>query len=147
MSSEAFQDKIVTLKKSFDPSLFGAEELYKKLIEMGKALPPYPLLFKTKEHLVRGCQSDLYLNASLKEGKLFFDALSESLISAGLAAFLISVYNGEPPETLLQHSPTFLEELGISTSLSPGRSNGLSSIHLRMKQEALKQFLFINQRK
>lgn len=96
---------------------------------------------KREENQVIGCQSVVYLHSYLQEGKLYFIASSEALISAGLAALLLEVYNGLPPELLLQHRPTFLNELGIYATLSPGRSNGLSSMFLRMQKEALKSLL------
>ena len=67
-----------------------------------------------------------------------FEAEADALISAGLAALLTQVYSGETPETILKCPPTYLDEIGISASLTPNRANGLYSIHLRMKQEALK---------
>lgn len=110
---------------------------YEKIIELGRNLPPYPADLKTPGRLVKGCQSQMYLFTSFSEGKILFQSYSEALISAGLAALLLAVYNDEPPETILSCPPDFLEELGIHGSLSPSRSNGLSSLFLRMKQEAL----------
>lgn len=110
---------------------------YEKIIELGRTLASYPVEFQTPAHLVKGCQSQMYLCATLSDGKMFFQAHSEALISAGLAALLLAVYNGEPPEAILSCPPRFLQELGIHESLSPSRSNGLSSLFLRMKQEAL----------
>ena len=110
-------------------------------MELGKSLPPLAQEHKTEGKLVRGCQSRLYLHAELRNGNMFFSAEADALISAGLAALLIEVYNGEAPETVLKRPPDFLQELGIESSLSPNRSNGLSHIHLRMKQESLKFLL------
>lgn len=80
----------------------------------------------------------MYLHSFLRDGKVFFEGESDALISSGLAAILIRTYNGESPETILKCPPDFLEDLGISASLTPNRANGLYSIHLRMKQDALK---------
>ena len=129
-------------KQSLAKKLFAAciapEEKYQKIIELGRNLSPYPSIDKTPEHLVKGCQSTMYLRSYLKEAKIYFEAYSEALISAGLAALLLSVYQEESPEVILKCPPLFLEELGLHTALSPSRSNGLSSLFLRMKQEALK---------
>lgn len=114
------------------------DDKYKKIIEWGKTLPSLNPAFKTPDHLVKGCQSTMYLRAYLKEGLVYFEADSDALISAGLASILIYVYNGEKPETILTVPPSFLDDLGIRTSLTPSRANGLYSVHLRMKQEALK---------
>lgn len=114
-----------------------SEQKYEKIIELGRQLPPYPIEFKTSTHLVKGCQSPMYMRAQLIDGKIHFQVCSEALISAGLAALLLLVYNNEPPEAILTSPPEFLEELGIHNSLSPGRSNGLASLMQRMKKEAL----------
>ena len=95
----------------------------------------------TKEHVVRGCQSTMYLYTYLENGKVRYFAHSEALISAGLAALLLAVYDEEMPEVILQCPPLFLEELGIPNVLSPGRANGLSSLFLKMKQDALRFYL------
>lgn len=114
------------------------EEKYEKIIEFGRTLPKLNSSDLIPENLVSGCQSNTYLKATLKEGLVFFEASSDALISAGLAALLIAVYSGEAPETILKCPPKFLDEIGISANLTPSRANGLYSIHLRMKQEALK---------
>lgn len=134
--SKTFQKKSEDVKKKF-LSLGSAEARYSALIELGKRLPPYPEKLKTPDHIVSGCQSILYLHASLENGQMIFQVASDALISAGLAALLLTVYNGETPETLLTSPPQFLTELGIIGTLSPNRSNGLAHIHLRMKQLAL----------
>lgn len=95
---------------------------------------------KTSERIVSGCQSIVYLSTKMDQGKIYFNAFSEALISAGLAALLIQTYNGEDPAVLIKCPPTFLQELDITSSLSPARSNGLANIYLRMQQEALKTF-------
>lgn len=114
------------------------EEKYGKIIEMGKELPRLDPAYKTPENFVHGCQSQVYLRTFIDDGKLQFQGESDALISSGLVALLIFVYSGESATTILQCKPTYLEDLGISASLSPSRANGLYSIHLRMKQEALK---------
>lgn len=137
--SDTFEEKEAFLKKKFTP--LSTEERYKLLIDMGRSLSPYPFEFKTAEHIVPGCQSLLYLHAICKNGHLVFEAHSDALISAGLAAFLIALYSDQAPEVVLKRPPTLIAELGLAASLSPNRSNGLANIHLRMKQEALKTFI------
>lgn len=123
--------------KSFFKDCLTADQKYQKIMELGKQLEPYPEEFKTKEYLVSGCQSVMYLHASIIDGKIHFRAYSEALISAGLASLMLTVYNQEFPETVLKCPPSFLEDLGISSLLSPGRSHGLASLYLRMQQLAL----------
>lgn len=130
-----FQEKCDEIKKKFAP--LSTEQRYDALIEMGRRLPPFPADWKIPSRVVSGCQSTLYLYADMREGKIFFQAHSDALISLGLAAMLIAAYSGESPETILKCPPQFIAALKIGTILSPNRSNGLSHIHLRMKQEAL----------
>lgn len=113
-------------------------EIYEKIIELGRALGHFPEEWKTAENLVAGCQSQVYLNAELVDGQVRFTVGADALISAGLAALLLATYNNEPPEAVLRCPPAFLEALGIQTALTPGRSHGLASIHMRMKLEAVK---------
>lgn len=113
------------------------EAKYEKIIAMGRQQKPLPAACKTPDYLVKGCQSQMYLHTYWAEDKIHFEAESDALISAGLASLLIEVYSGESPEVILKCPPTYLEELGISASLTPNRANGLYSVHLRMKQDAL----------
>lgn len=117
------------------------EAKYEKIIEMGREQPRLPANLKTPENLVKGCQSQMYLHSAWSGDNIIFEAESDALISAGLAALLIKVYSDETPETILQCQPTYLEELGISASLTPNRASGLYSLHLRMKQDALKKLV------
>ncbi len=132
-----FADRLHFVKQKFHSMLI-PDEKYSYLIELGRALPPYPAPLRTPNRIVPGCQSTLYLATRLEDGKLFFEASSDALISQGLAALLIQMYSALPPEEILLNPPAFLHELGIFASLSPHRSNGLASIYTRMKQDALK---------
>ena len=114
------------------------EAKYQKIIELGHQLPPISAAYKVPENIVKGCQSIVYLRSFMDGNSVHFEAASEALISCGLAAILIQVYSGESPEAILKCPPSYLEDLGISASLTPSRANGLYSIHLRMKQDALK---------
>ncbi|MGK5594852.1 MAG: SufE family protein [Parachlamydiaceae bacterium] len=122
-------------------SSISEEERYSKIIELGKQLQPLSREYKTESNRVPGCQSTMYLRAYRQGDQIFYEAESDALISAGLAALLLQVYSGENAETILKCPPTYLEEIGISASLTPNRANGLYSIHLKMKQEALKLLL------
>ncbi len=117
------------------------DDKYKKIIELGREQPGLSSEYKKPENIIQGCQSTMYIHAYLREGKVFFETESDALISSGLAVLLLKVYSGETPEVILKCPPAYLEALGINVSLTPSRSNGLYSIHLRMKQEALKLLL------
>jgi cysteine desulfuration protein SufE len=112
-----------------------------KIIEIGKTQCRLSPKFKTDEFLVPGCQSRMYLVSHFVGGKVYFEAESDAIISAGLGILLIRVYTGEAPVTILKCPPTYLEELNIPQTLTPGRANGLASIYLRMKQDALRYYM------
>lgn len=113
------------------------EDKYEKLIELGRELPPFPKDLMTDACLVKGCQSTLYLHSELKSAKLYCQVFSNAFISAGLAAVLISIYNYEPPEAVIQCPPYLLKKIGIFDLLSPNRVNGLKSFYIRMQQDAI----------
>jgi cysteine desulfuration protein SufE len=117
------------------------DDRYQLLIAMGRTLPPYPSNLKTENNRVPGCQSILYLSSQVEEERTTFQAHSEALISAGLAALLIEVYQHETPETILAHPPAFLEQTGIAKALSIHRSNGLFMIYKKMREQALNSLL------
>ena len=106
-------------------------------MEKGKSLEAFREEWKTPTNLVSGCQSIMHLHSELADGNLTFYAKSDALISSGLAALLIEFYNGKTPEEVLTIPPTFIEEMGLADAISPGRANGLASLHLKMKQQAL----------
>jgi cysteine desulfuration protein SufE len=136
-----YEQKHEALLQKFS-SLKDPKEIYEKLIELGRTLPSLPDSLKTAENLVLGCQSEVYLLAEIdSDGKMIYHIGSEALISSGLAALLLLVYQGEPAEMTMLCPPLFISDLGLGKSLSPGRSNGLASIYARMKQEATKLYL------
>ena len=114
------------------------EELYQMIISLGSELPQFDNSKKIEDNLVKGCQSLMYITTSTESGRFFFTAYSDALISKGLAALLYLVYQGQTLETVIHEPPVFLKEWGILSSLSPTRSNGVLSLYLRMKHEAIK---------
>lgn len=137
---ESCLEKQTKIKKLFE-NCRDDEAKYGKIIQLGRELPKISDSDKIPSNLVKGCQSSLYLTSRYVDGLIYFEAESDALISAGLAALLLQVYSGETPEVILKCSPSFLEELGITGSLTPNRANGLYSVHLRMKQEALQHLI------
>ena len=134
---ESFFEKQFRLRSRFG-SCQDAESRYALIIQLGREAPPLDEKFKITDNLVRGCQSQMFLHTYVEKEKIYFQAESDALISNGLGVLLTSVYSGETPETVLKSPPDYLQELGVSASLSPSRANGLASLYLRMKQEALK---------
>ena len=136
MSVETCRQKQEEVKKLFQ-GLISIESKYDKIIEIGRQQCRLSDKYKTDKYLVRGCQSRMYLVSYYVQGKVYFESEADAIISAGLGTLLIRVYSGEDPETILTCPPTYLEELNIPQTLTPGRANGLASIYLRMKQDAL----------
>jgi cysteine desulfuration protein SufE len=101
------------------------EERYAYLIELGQKLPPLPDELKTEDIIVRGCQSTVWLHRECRDGKVFLQADSDSLIVKGLAALLMQVFSGQDAEAITQAELIFFEETGLNSHLSSQRSNGL----------------------
>lgn len=136
-------DKQEKMKRIFE-KCETQEAKYEKIIELGKKQKRLDPLLKTEENLVPGCQSIMYLSVTCKDGLLYFESESDAIISSGLAVLLIDVYNAQAPETILKCPPKYLEDLGIPASLTPGRANGLASLYVRMKKDALRYYVLLH---
>ncbi|KYG63970.1 Fe-S metabolism protein SufE [Bdellovibrio bacteriovorus] len=113
------------------------EDRYKKIIELGKALPPFPEELRTEQNIVKGCQSQVWLSAQLdNQGNMVIHGDSDALIVKGLVALLLKVYSGTPPAEVLATPPEFLRALGFEGNLSPSRANGLHSMLKQIKMYA-----------
>ncbi len=115
------------------------DERYAQIIKMGKELAPLPEEFRTEKYKLNGCQSQVWINARLDDGKIYFSADSDAVIVKGLIALLIKVYSGRTPSEILSNPPEFLKKLGIDNHLSPTRKNGLSAM---MKQIQMYAYAF-----
>lgn len=115
------------LTKEFQ-SVDSWEERYKKVIALGKELPKMSESYYESQFLVKGCQSQVWLFAELKDGKMHLHADSDALIVKGLVSLLVRVYSEATPDDVLAHPPEFLSELGFQSHLSPSRANGLMSM-------------------
>lgn len=110
------------------------EDRYKKIIDMGKALPAMAEEFKTEANMVKGCQSQVWLHASLNDqGQVVLQGDSDALIVKGLVALLLKLYSGATPAEILNTPPDFLRALGFEGNLSPSRANGLHSMLKQIK--------------
>lgn len=113
------------------------EERYKKLIEIGKALPELPDSKKLEDFKVKGCQSQVWMHARMEGGKIVFEADSDALLVRGLVALLLKVYSNATPKEILETPPDFVKEIGLESKLSPSRANGLFSMIKQMKFYAM----------
>lgn len=109
---------------------------YEYLIELGKNLEPYPEENKTDDKLIKGCQSRVWLDYKLEDGKVFFKADSDAIITKGIISLLISVYSGRTPEEIAGDDFGFIGEIGLKENLSPTRANGLVSMIEKIKELA-----------
>lgn len=110
---------------------------YAYIIDLGNALPPIDEKYKTPEHLIEGCQSRVWLNAEYRDGKVYYTADSDAIIVKGIISMLIDVLSGHTPQEILDSDLHFIDAIGLSTHLSPTRSNGLLAMVKQMRLYAL----------
>lgn len=113
------------------------QDRYEHLIELGKDLPLIAPEHKTEHNLVRGCQSRVWLNAEQQNGLVHFTADSDAMITKGIVALLVRVYNDRTPQEILGGSTEFIDRIGLREHLSPNRANGLSAMIDQMKRYAI----------
>jgi cysteine desulfuration protein SufE len=112
-------------------------ERYEYVIGLGKKLPPMLESAKSPEHLIRGCQSQVWLDASIEDGRLRYAADSDSLITKGMIALFVRVLDGETPDSILTADMSFVDRTGLKEHLAPTRANALNLMATQMKQRAL----------
>lgn len=113
------------------------EGKYEHLIDLGKSLPKIKEEFKTEENIIKGCQSRVWLHSQLTDGLIFFTADSDAIITKGMVALMIRVFNGQKAKEIIEAKLEFLDQIGLKEHLSPTRANGLVSMINRMKMDAL----------
>lgn len=127
---------IERLKKEW--SNLSQEEIYMKIIDLGRAFSPLEESLKEERWLVPGCQSRTYLISRCSDtGQMYFLFDSDALISKGLAALVVSIYSGLTPKEALLVDLSWMEELGLGKLISPSRYNGLSGMVRRIRYDAL----------
>ena len=128
------QQEIVSEFSLFDDWM----EKYEYIIDLGKDLPLIDENLKTEDRLIEGCQSRVWLNSEMIDGKMKFTADSDAIITKGIIGLLIHVLNNESPKTVVETDLHFIKDIGLQEHLSPTRANGLVGMVKRMKIEALK---------
>ncbi len=106
------------------------------LIDLGKKLPRIDSKFMFDDFLVKGCQSKVWLHAYEKEGRIFFEADSDSVITKGIIALLVKVLSGQPPKDIINNDLEFINRIDLQSFLTSKRSNGLNSMIVKMKAYA-----------
>ena len=112
-------------------------ERYEYVIGLGKKLAPMAAAAKDAEHLIKGCQSQVWLDARPEEGKVRYFADSDSLITKGMIALFVRVLDGETPDDILTADMGFIDRTGLKEHLAPTRANALNLMANQMKQRAL----------
>ena len=110
---------------------------YEYLIELGKNLKDYPESAKTDDRLIKGCQSRVWLDYSVQDGKIFFRADSDAIITKGIISLLIGIYSGREASEIASSDFSVVEKIGLKENLSPTRANGLVSMIERIRQVAI----------
>lgn len=110
---------------------------YEYLIELGRSLPLIGEELKNDDHLIKGCQSKVWLSADYRDGLVHFKADSDALIPKGIVSLLVRVMSNETPAEIINSELKFIDQIGLKEHLSPTRSNGLVSMVKQMKFYAL----------
>ena len=127
------QDEIIEEFEQFPDWM----EKYEYIIQLGKELRLIAEEYKIDANLIRGCQSRVWLHPEYKEGKILFTADSDALITKGLISMVVRVLSGHSPKEIVDADMYFINAIGLSSHLSPTRSNGLLSMVKQIKNYAL----------
>ena len=133
MTIEAIQEELIEEFSMFEDWM----QRYEYMIDLGKSLPLIDENLKKDDKLIKGCQSKVWLNSEMKDGKIIFTADSDAIITKGIIAVLVRVFSNQKPQAILDANTDFIDEIGLKEHLSPTRANGLVSMIKQMKIYAL----------
>lgn len=133
MTIDEIQEEIVEEFTGLDDWM----DRYQLLIDLGNEQPPLNEAYKTEQNLIDGCQSRVWLQADLVDGKIVFQAESDALIVKGIVTLLIRVLSNHTPQEIVDADLFFIDRIGLHEHLSPTRSNGLLAMLKQMKLYAL----------
>jgi cysteine desulfuration protein SufE len=133
MTIKEAQEEIVEEFSMFDEWM----DKYEHIIELGKELPLIEDRYKTDDHLIKGCQSRVWLHAELVNGNVNFTADSDAIITKGIIGLVIRVFSGHTPKEIAETDLFFIDQIGLQEHLSPTRSNGLLSMLKQIKMYAI----------
>ncbi|MBQ3212399.1 MAG: SufE family protein [Alistipes sp.] len=131
--TDKIQEDIIEEFSIFDEWL----DKYDYLIELSDTLPAIADEHRTDNYVIKGCQSRVWVDARLEDGKVYFAADSDAIITKGIIALLIRVMNGRTPQEIINLDLYFIDAIGLGENLSPTRSNGLVAMIKQMKMYAL----------
>ncbi|MFW5708573.1 MAG: SufE family protein [Bacteroidota bacterium] len=133
MTIKEKEDEIVEEFSLFDDWM----DKYNYIIDMGKSVDTLDEKYKKKEFLISGCQSQVWVYPEYKDGKVYFKADSDALITKGIVGLLMRVLSGQPPQDIVEADLGFIDRIGLKEHLSQTRSNGLVNMIKQMKLYAL----------
>lgn len=133
MNIKEKEQEIISEFEMFDDWM----DKYNYIIETGKSVPVIDPQYKQDQFLIKGCQSQVWLQAGMEDGKVIFKADSDALITRGIVGLLIRVLSGQPPQDIVVADLAFIDAIGLKEHLSPTRSNGLVNMIKQMKLYAL----------
>jgi cysteine desulfuration protein SufE len=133
MTITEIQDEIIEEFAMFDDW----QERYQYMIDLGKTLPLINPEYKTEDNIITGCQSKVWVNASMNDDKILFTADSDAIITKGIIAILIRVFSNQHPKDIIEGNTDFIDQIGLKEHLSPTRANGLVSMIKKIKMYAL----------
>ena len=133
MTIKEIQNDIIDEFSMFD----NWEERYQYMIDLGKTLPLIDDQYKTDDHLIKGCQSKVWVHAEIKNGKVEFTADSDAIITKGIIAILLRVFSNQSPKDIIEANTDFIDQIGLKEHLSPTRANGLVSMIKQLKMYAI----------
>lgn len=133
MTINELQDEVIEEFSEVDDWM----DRYQMLIDLGEELEPMDDIYKTDQNLIDGCQSKVWLQADMVDGKLVFEADSDAMIVKGIIALLVKVLSGHTPDEILDSDLYFIDRIGLREHLSPTRSNGLLAMVKQIRMYAL----------
>lgn len=133
MNNDKIQNEIIDEFSMFDDWL----DKYDYLISLSESLPMIDAAKRTDKYIIEGCQSRVWVSSEYREGKVYYSADSDAIITKGIIALLIRVMNGRSAEELTNIDLYFVDAIGLGENLSPTRSNGLRAMIAQMKLDAL----------
>jgi cysteine desulfuration protein SufE len=132
MTIQEIQEEIISEFQNFNSWM--DKDVY--LIKLGKNLPPIDLKYKTEDNLIKGCQVKTWFHSTFKDGRVFYDVDSSSMMIKGIISLLIRILSGQRPEDIKNADLYFIDKIGLRENFSPLRANSLWKLANKMKSAA-----------
>ena len=132
MTINEIQDEIIEEFSAYEEGF----EKYTHIVGLARSLEPFPEEFRTEENSISECQSNVWIKAELRNGRVYFRGDSDSMITKGIIALLLRVVNDQTPEDIVNTELYFIDRIGLSSQLSPSRGNGLHAVVQRINRYA-----------